>query len=319
MEEVVAGIDIGGTTVHIGLVTQAGEVFSHICLHTKEYAQPEDLAKAVSEKIKAALYDLDGKYTLKGIGIGAPNGNFYKGTIEYAPNIKWYGIIPFAKMLEDEMSVPCKLTNDANAAALGEMIFGAAKGMKDFIFITLGTGLGSGIVSNGNLIYGHDGFAGEMGHLVVVPNGRLCGCGRTGCLETYCSAPGLVKTYQEILIRQNPALKHISNTDDSLSEITAKTVFEKAKAGEAGAMEAFAFTAETLGLALANAVAYTSPQAIFLFGGLAAAGELLFNDVQRHMEENLLNIYKGNVRILPSGLPENDAALLGAASLIWYK
>lgn len=317
MEEVVAGIDIGGTTVHIGLVTHDGKVFSHACLYTKDYDQPENLALAVSEKIKAALYDAGNKYQLKGVGIGAPNGNFYKGTIEFAPNIKWYGIIPFADMVEKEIGVPCKLTNDANAAALGEMIFGAAKGMKEFIFITLGTGLGSGIVVNGQLIYGHDGFAGEMGHLIIVPNGRLCGCGRTGCLETYCSAPGLVKTYQEILIRHNPALKHSSNTDGTLDEINAKTIFEKAKAGEPEALEAFAFTAETLGLALSNAVAFTSPQAIFLFGGLAAAGELLFDDVQRHMEENLLNIYKGKVRILASGLPENDAALLGAASLIW--
>jgi glucokinase len=313
MQEVVAGIDIGGTTVHIGLVTSDGKVFSHACLNTKDYFQPENLAEAVSEKIKAALYDLGPHYVLKGVGVGAPNGNFYKGTIEYAPNLKWFGIIPLAKMIEEQMGVPCLLTNDANAAALGEMIFGAAKGLKDFIFITLGTGLGSGIVTNGQLVYGHDGFAGEMGHVTVVPKGRLCGCGRTGCLETYCSAPGLVKTYQEIHFRHNPTLKHMPGDTD----IDAKAVFEMAQSGEKEALEAFSFTSEILGQALANAVAYTSPQAIFLFGGLAAAGNLLFNDVQNHMEENLLNIYKGKVRILPSGLPENDAALLGAASLIW--
>lgn len=316
-EEIVAGIDIGGTTVHIGLVTQDGNVFSHSCLQTKDYDKPEQLAAAAADKIKAALYDFDGKYTLKGVGVGAPNGNFYKGTIEYAPNIKWYGVIPFSGMIEKEIGVPCVLTNDANAAALGEMIFGAAQGLEEFIFITLGTGLGSGIVTHGQLIYGHDGFAGEMGHLIVVPNGRLCGCGRTGCLETYCSASGLVKTYKEILIRHNPALNHASADPATMQEITAKTIFEKAKAGEPEALEAFAFTAEMLGLALANAVAYTSPKTIFLFGGLAAAGDLLFPDVRRHMEENLLNVYKGKVQILPSGLPENDAALLGAASLIW--
>lgn len=315
MEEIVAGIDIGGTTVHIGFVKRNGEVFSHQCLHTKDYVNPEDLIGAIADKIKSVLYDFQGKYRLKGIGVGAPNGNYYKGTIEYAPNIKWYGVIPFADLLEQRMGLPCKLTNDANAAALGEMIFGDAKGMRDFIFITLGTGLGSGIVCNGNLVYGHDGFAGEMGHLLVVPNGRLCGCGRTGCLETYCSAPGLVKTYQEIVIRKKPALLHDKSI--GLEDTNAKQIFEKAQAGNAEAVEAFLFTADLLGVALANAVAYTSPEAIFLFGGLATAGDMLFKPVKEVMEKNLLNIYKNKVRLLASGLPENDAALLGAASLIW--
>lgn len=311
--ELVAGIDIGGTTVHIGLVTYDGEVFAHSCLNTCDYERPLDLALACAEKIKASLYDGGGAYTLKGVGIGAPNGNFYRGTIEYAPNLQWFGVIPFAELLRQAIGVPCLLTNDANAAALGEMMFGSAKGMTEFLFVTLGTGLGSGFVTHGQIIYGHDGFAGELGHVTVVPNGRLCGCGRTGCLETYCSAPGLVKSYHEIRLRHNPSLKQEKHPED----ITSKTVCEKALAGEADALEAFAFTGEILGLALANAVAYTSPQAIFLFGGLANAGELLFPHVRRHMEENLLNIYKNKVRLLPSGLPENDAALLGAASLIW--
>jgi len=313
MREVVAGIDIGGTTVQIGLITADGKVFSHVCLQTRDYFKPENLAEAVSEKIKSALAEVGPDYRLKGVGIGAPNGNFYRGTIEYAPNLKWFGVIPLAEMIEKEIGLPCLLTNDANAAALGEMMFGAAKGLKEFIFITLGTGLGSGIVTNGQLVYGHDGFAGELGHVTVVSKGRLCGCGRTGCLETYCSAPGLVKTYQEIHFRHNPTLKHIPGDTD----MTAKIVFEKALEGEKEALEAFSFTSEILGQALANAVAFTSPQAIFLFGGLASAGDLLFKDVRRHMEENLLNIYKGKVQILPSGLPENDAALLGAASLVW--
>ena len=313
MQEIVAGIDVGGTTVHIGLVTRGGGVFAHACLYTKEYEKPEDLALACAEKVKVALYDTGGEYVLKGVGIGAPNGNFYKGTIEYAPNLQWYGVIPFAQLVQQEMGVPCLLTNDANAAALGEMMFGAAKELKEFIFVTLGTGLGSGFVTNGQLVYGHDGFAGELGHVIVVPNGRLCGCGRTGCLETYCSAPGLVKTYREIHLRHNPVLR----LEKEWEGITSKTIADRARDGEPEALEAFAFTAEILGMALANAVAYTSPRAIFLFGGLAAAGDLLFPAVRRHMEENLLNIYKGKVDILPSGLPENDAALLGAASLIW--
>lgn len=317
MEEVVAGIDIGGTTVHIGMVTRDGHVFSHTCLYTKDYRLPENLADAIAEKVKAFLYDSEGKYVLKGIGVGAPNGNFYKGTIEYAPNIKWFGVIPFAEMLAERVGVQCVLTNDANAAALGEMIFGAAKGIRDFIFITLGTGLGSGIVTNGNLVYGHDGFAGELGHVIVTPNGRLCGCGRTGCLEAYCSAPGLIKTYQEILIRQHPAIFHQEESKKKLAEITAKQVHEKALQGESTALEAFSDMAEMLGMALANAVAFSSPKAIFLFGGLAASGNILFDNVKQHMEKNLLNIYKGKIDILPSGLPENDAALLGAASLIW--
>lgn len=314
-QPLVAGIDIGGTTVHIGLVTHDGEVFAHACLHTRDYERPEELAAACADKIKASLYDAGTSYELKGVGIGAPNGNFYRGTIEYAPNLQWFGVIPFAEMMHRAIGVPCLLTNDANAAALGEMMFGGAKGMTEFLFVTLGTGLGSGFVTHGEIIYGHDGFAGELGHVTVVPNGRLCGCGRTGCLETYCSAPGLVKSYREIRLRHNPSLKQDMPDDDT----TAITVCEKARAGEPEALEAFAFTGEILGQALANAVAYTSPQAIFLFGGLANAGELLFAHVRRHMEDHLLNIYKNKVRILPSGLPENDAALLGAASLIWNR
>lgn len=313
MQEIVAGMDIGGTTVHIGLVTEDGKVFSHACLHTREYDEPQDLADAAVEKIKAILYDMGPGYRLKGIGIGAPNGNFYRGTIEFAPNLKWFGVIPFVEMVRAKIDVPCVLSNDANAAALGEMQFGAAKNMSEFIFVTLGTGLGSGFVSNGRLIYGHDGFAGELGHVTVVPNGRLCGCGRTGCLETYCSASGLVKTYREVQLRHNPSLKQEKEPE----EMTARRICEKAEAGEPEALESFALTAEMLGMALANAVAYTSPQAIFLFGGLASSGDFLFPDVRRHMENNLLNIYKGKVQVLPSGLPENDAALLGAASLIW--
>jgi glucokinase len=211
------------------------------------------------------------------------------------------------------MNVPAVLTNDANAAALGEMYFGGAKGMKDFIFITLGTGLGSGIVVNGQMVYGHDGFAGELGHTILIQHGRQCGCGRKGCLEQYCSATGIVKTYLEILKSANPN----AINDAEKSKIDAKYIFEKAMSGDEGAFYAFNYTGELLGFALANSVAYTSPEAIFLFGGLAQAGELLFNPVILNFEKNLLHNYKGKVKILPSSLPENDAAILGASSLIW--
>lgn len=311
--ELVAGIDIGGTTINMGLVNAEGQILQRVQLSTLAYPEPAQLVSALSQKVKALFYDLGAEYTLKGIGVGAPNGNFYKGTIEFAPNLKWFGVVPLADMIAKQMNCSCLLTNDANAAALGEMLFGAAKGLNDFIFITLGTGLGSGIVTNGKLVYGHDGFAGEMGHVIVVPEGRLCNCGRLGCLETYCSAPGLVKTYKEICLKQNPALQWNDR------DINSRHIFELATQKNPEALEAFAYTAKMLGHALANAVAFTSPSAIFLFGGLSAAGDLLIEDVRKHMEDNLLNIYKGKIQVYPSGLPENDAAVLGAASLIWHQ
>ncbi|MCH8031144.1 MAG: ROK family protein [Bacteroidetes bacterium] len=297
---VAIGIDIGGTNINVGLVDRIGAVLDQFTLKTAEYPTPRPLADDLSAQIE----ELAENYALLGIGIGAPNGNFYRGSIEHPPNLAWEGVTPFASWMAEATGVPCFLTNDANAAALGEMLFGAAKGMSDFLFITLGTGLGSGIVVGGKLVYGHDGTAGEIGHVIVKPGGRPCGCGRRGCLEQYASATGVVITYREL----NP---------DASPNTTSRGISERAASGEQAALDAFEQTAKVLGLALANSVAYTQPEAIFLFGGLAAAGDLLFEPVRRHFEANLLNIYQGKTAILPSGLSESDAAILGAASLIW--
>lgn len=309
-QQLVAGIDIGGTNTTFGLVDISGNILVKETVATEHFPIPEDLVAVVCEHIKKALVPYKSNYELKGVGIGAPNGNFYKGTIEFAPNLKWKGIIPLAQLFAERLHCNVTLTNDANVAAIGEMTFGGAKGMKDFIFITLGTGLGSGIVANGELIYGHDSFAGELGHVIMYPNGRLCGCGRKGCLETYCSATGIKRTYSDILIGKHEA------TDKSI-EMDAKYIHHKALSGDTDAIEAFNYTGSILGLALANSVAYTSPEAIFLFGGLAHAGDFIFKPTIESFENNLLAIYKNKIKILPSQLPENDAALLGAASLIW--
>jgi glucokinase len=311
MEKIVAGIDIGGTNTVFGLVDKSGKILLKETVSTEKFPIPEDLVAVVSEKINKAVGQFKGAYELAGAGIGAPNGNFFKGTIEFAPNLKWKGVIHLAKMFSDKLGVKVQLTNDANAAAIGEMIFGGAKGMKDFIFITLGTGLGSGIVVNGEMVYGHDGFAGEIGHVIMFPDGRQCGCGRKGCLETYCSATGIKRTYSDLLMS-----RHIKSDLHNLVA-DAKYIHEKALANDKDAIEAFNYTGEILGLALANSVAYTSPEAIFLFGGLALAGDFIFKPTKLSFENNLLDIYKNKIQILPSQLKENDAALLGSASLIW--
>lgn len=307
MEEIVAGIDIGGTNTTIGLVSSAGRVLTKNGIKTKQFPKIEDFVKTTSDLITDQLESLSKEnpgVIFKGIGIGAPNANPYTGTIENAPNLNWKGVVPMEELFTKSLNVPCKITNDAKAAALGEMQFGAAKGMRDFIVITLGTGLGSGIVANGSLIYGFDGFAGELGHVIVVRDGRLCGCGRKGCLETYVSATGLVRTYHEL----NP---------NELTDISAREIAERAQTGENHAVEAFRLTGEMLGFALANSVAYTSPEAVFLFGGLIRAGELLFKPTRESFDRNLLNNYKGHIHIYPSALHESDAAVLGAASIVW--
>jgi glucokinase len=308
---VVAGMDIGGTNTRFGLVDEKGKIIVRDSVSTTDFPEAQDLVKLISKKIKEEVKTTGS--SLKGIGIGAPNGNYFKGTIEFAPNLKWKGIIPLADYFKEELNVPAVLANDANAAALGEQYFGAAKGIKDYIFITLGTGLGSGIVVNGQLVYGHDGLAGELGHVIVIQHGRQCGCGRKGCLEQYCSATGIVKTYFEILKNGNP--EGFSTLDQSL--VDSRYIYEKALAGDEAAFYAFNYTGELLGFALANAVAFSSPEAIFLFGGLAQAGELIFNPTLLSFEKNVMAIWKNKIKILPSGLPESDAAILGAASLIW--
>jgi glucokinase len=312
----VAGVDIGGTNTVFGLVDEQGSILCRGSVSTIENQKPEELVRAVSENIKRLIAEqsLDAS-KLQGVGIGAPNGNFFKGTVEFAPNLNWFGVVPLAQLFQQALGVPAVLTNDANAAAMGEMIFGGARDMKDFLFITLGTGLGSGIVVNGEMVYGHDGFAGEIGHVIVDVEGRQCGCGRKGCLETYCSATGILKTYLRLKV------SGLKSEDDfaamhSAGKIDGKYIFDKAKEGESEALEAFRKTGKILGLALANCVVFTSPEAIFLFGGLALAGDLIFDPVRESFERNLLNIYKGKIKILPSQLKESEAAILGAASLV---
>lgn len=303
MQQLVAGIDIGGTNTAFGLIGENGKILAFDSVKTTDYSDPFDLTQVVSSKIRSMV---PAGCSLEGVGIGAPNGNYYTGNIEFAPNLKWKGIVPLANYFSEALNCKALLTNDANAAAMGEMIFGDAKGMKDFLFITLGTGLGSGIVVDGKIVYGHDGFAGEVGHVIILPGGRPCGCGRRGCVEVYCSATGIKNTYLE--------KKKISDPEN---KINAHFIYEKAKQGEKEAIESFEYTGEILGIALANSVLYTSPEAIFLFGGLAQAGDLIFGPTKKSLEQNLLNIYKGKIKLLPSRLKENDAALLGAASLIW--
>lgn len=296
MKKVAAGVDIGGTNTVFGWVDIEGNILFQGSVPTTDYTSAKELVAAVCKHLKEAL---EGEAI--GIGVGAPSANYYTGCIEYAPNLKWGDIIPLQQYFEEEFGIMSIVTNDANAAAIGEQVYGVAKGMKDFMMVTLGTGLGSGFVANGELIYGHDGFAGELGHAIIEPNGRSCGCGRKGCLETYASATGMQKTALEL----------------SGEEHTSKEVAEAAKKGEEWALEAFDFTAQKLGLALANSVAITRPEAIVLFGGLAQAGELLFAPTKKYMEENLLHNYQNKIPLLPSDLPASDAAVLGASALVW--
>ncbi len=314
MQEISVGIDIGGTNSAYGLVNKNGKIVFQDSMPTRGYAKVEDFVKALSLKINDAIKKA-GDVKIIGIGIGAPNGNYYTGTIEYAPNLEWKGIIPLAKMFQESMGVPAVLTNDANAAAIGEMIYGGAKGMRDFIVITLGTGLGSGIVANGDVIYGFDGFAGEVGHtLVCTEGGRECGCGRNGCLEAYASATGIRRTVFELLGTTNhPSVFR----DVTFNNLTAAMISEAALKGDKIAQVAFESTGRILGIKLADSVAYTTPKAIFLFGGLAKAGNLIFEPTIRHFEANLLNIYKNKIKILPSELNESNGAILGSAALVW--
>ncbi len=309
--KVIAGIDIGGTNTEIGLVDKSGVIVFSARLSTRAYAEPLAFVKDASAKIREGIEKI--KATLAGIGIGAPSANYYSGCIEFAPNMPWEGKIPLAELFEKEMNVDCKLTNDANAAALGEMLFGDAKTLRDFIVVTLGTGLGSGFVVNGEVVYGHDGFAGELGHVIVERNGRLCGCTRKGCLETYVSATGIVLTAKEWL-NANDAKSELRSV--SMEELTGKLITDAAERGDKLALKLMDATAEKLGFALANTVAITSPTHIFLYGGLAKAGDLLLIPVRKYLNEFILRNYKGKVEVKLSGLPEN-AAVLGAAALGW--
>ena len=313
MKEVVAGVDIGGTNTVFGLVDRDGNILAENRICTSSYPEIDDFVSILSNSIirlKSDIRDIK----LIGIGVGAPNANYHKGTIELAPNLAWKGIVPFSALLKEKINLPVAITNDANAAAMGEMIFGAAKKVKDFIILTLGTGLGSGIVINGELVYGHTGFAGELGHTIVVPGGRDCGCGRQGCLETYASATGLVRTVLYMLseMKEECPLREIAP-----DKLTSKQIAEEAEKGDPIALEAFDYTAEMLAFGIINAVVFSSPEAVYLFGGLANAGSLIFDPVRKYVDLNIQPVFKGTVKILPSGIPENNAAVLGAAALAW--
>lgn len=313
--EYAIGIDIGGTTTKYGIVNHRGEIFSRGDLSSRQ-ANVEDFIDELHEAMQPAIKEMGGIELMKGIGVGAPNGNYYKGTIEYAPNLRWQGVIPLASLISDRFNLPCSLTNDANAAAVGEMMYGAARGMRDFIMITLGTGVGSGIVANGQLILGHDGFAGELGHTTIRPGGRLHkGTDMYGSLEAYASATGIAVTAQEIL-EQQPTTESLMR-QHAPDTIDAKIVYECASKGDALANEVYRFTGQILGEALANFIMFSSPEAIVLFGGVIKAGDLIMQPTREHMEKNLLPIFQNKVKLIFSELKEADAAILGASALVW--
>ena len=315
MEALAIGIDIGGTGTKFGIVDRVGNVLFSSEISTRKHSDVNDFIDELYTELSKLIDNVGGIGRIKGIGVGAPNGNYYTGTIEYAPNLPWKGIIPLARMMEDKFKIPVVLTNDANAAAIGEMMYGAAQGMKDFIMITLGTGVGSGIVANGKLVYGHDGFAGELGHTTIIPNGRLHeGTGKRGSLESYASATGVRLTTLEILEKSTEPSSLRSVPPD---QIDSKKVYEAAIAGDAVAKEIFESTGTILGAALANFVMFSSPEAIILFGGLTKAGDLILKPTRESMEANLIQIFQNKVKILVSHLKESDAAILGASALAW--
>ncbi len=315
MKKAAIGIDIGGTNTVLGIVDMDGNIIGRNAMPTITGRDYHQYMNALSDLIVGTIAKADSGIDIMGIGVGAPNGNYYNGTIEFAPNLKFEGVVPVVEFLRSKFDYKViVLTNDANAAAIGEMIYGGAKGMKDFIMITLGTGVGSGIVVNGEMVYGHDGFAGEIGHTIFDPNGRDCGCGRKGCLETYASATGIKRTVFELLASMiEPSVLRSISFDD----LSAKMIDEAARKGDKIALEAFDYTGEVLGLKLADAIAHTSPEAIFLFGGLAQAGDLIFEPTKYYMEEQMLSIYRNKIKLLPSKLPPGDAAILGSSALVW--
>ena len=311
----VVGMDMGGTNTVFGVVDARGNVISKSAIktgtHTDVNLYIQDLYNELIKLIDAA----GGAEKFKGIGVGAPNGNYYTGNIEFAPNLPWKGVVPFAKLMSEKFGIPAALTNDANAAAFGEMTYGAAHGMKNFIMITLGTGVGSGIIIDGKVVYGHDGFAGELGHVTAVRNnGRLCGCGKSGCLETYASATGVARSAREIL---ETSTKESLLRNIPAESITSKDVFDAAMDGDEVAKEIFNFTGKILGECLADFVAFSAPEAIVLFGGLTKAGDLILNPIRENMEKNLLPLWRGKIKLMFSDLKEADAAVLGASALAW--
>lgn len=312
----VVGIDIGGTNTVFGVVDARGTILYSSSIKTGKHADVNDYVDELANGLKSVIDQVGGYNKIKGIGVGAPNGNYFTGCIEFAPNLPWKGTIPLAQLISEKLNdIPVTLTNDANAAAIGEMTYGAARGMKDFIMITLGTGVGSGIVIGGNLVYGHDGFAGELGHVIVRRhNGRMCGCGREGCLEAYTSATGVARTAREYLeIRTDESVLRDLNPDD----ITSKDVYDAAMKNDKLAIEIFKTTGTMLGEAFADFIAFSSPEAIILFGGLARAGDLIMKPIKDSLDKNVLKVFAGKTKLLFSQLKESDAAVLGASALGW--
>ncbi len=320
MKKVAIGVDIGGTNTAIGVVDQDGHVMVKDNIATPGHGDVDryisDLASAINELIKSVKL-LNPEVEILGIGIGAPNGNYYSGTIEYAPNLSFKGVVHLIKLLRNHFPElqALALTNDANAAAIGEMIYGGAKGMKNFVMFTLGTGVGSGIVVNGELVYGNDGFAGECGHTTLVPGGRVCGCGSLGHLEAYCSAPGMKRTAFELMVKYNANDSMLANK--SFKELDSKMIYDAAVQGDKVALEVFEKTGEWLGMGLADTVHHLSPEAVFLFGGPTAAGDYIFKPTKENMEKHLLPIFRNKIKILPSQLKPGDAAIVGASALVW--
>lgn len=319
MKKAAVGIDIGGTNTKFGFVDREGKIYCESSIPTiintpSGQESFEQYIDRLCGEIKSAARTCGHDLELIGAGIGAPDGNFFSGSIEFAVNLPWKGVLRASALIGDKLGLPATLTNDANAAALGEMLFGTAKGMKDFIVITLGTGVGSGIVIGGNMVYGHDGFAGELGHVIIKEEGRDCGCGRKGCLETYCSANGIRRTVFELLEEKTaPSVLR----DISFNDLTSAKIYEAAIEGDHIAREAFRKTGKMLGRALADFVTFSSPEAIILFGGLAKAGELIRKPTEEAMENNMLHCFKNKVKVLLSSLDEGNVAILGSAALAW--
>jgi glucokinase len=315
-KQIAVGIDIGGTNTVFGFVDREGKILAEGKIKTFDFEEIEVFVAALYEKIDVTLKKLSNGFELLGYGIGAPMGNINKGTIEYPADLPWKGVIPIADILKRHTSLPVIVTNDANAAAVGEMVYGGARGMKNFVVITLGTGLGSGFVIDGKLVYGQDGFAGEIGHTAIRPgaSNRQCGCGRKGCLETYVSATGIKRTLLKIMA---DSIEPSELRELSFNELDSEKIHQAALKGDSIAIEAFNHTGQMLGFKLADVVATTNPEAVFLFGGLALAKELIFEPTKEYMEEHLLSIYQGKVKLLPSSLSTQNAAVLGASSLVW--
>lgn len=316
MKPYVVGIDIGGTNTVFGIVDARGQVVASDSIKTMKHADFDDYVDELHDNLLRLLKANEMEDKIQGIGIGAPNGNYYTGEIVNPPNLPWGPRIPLAEKVSKAFNgIPVAVTNDANAAALGEMTYGAARGMKDFIMITLGTGVGSGIVINGQVVYGHDGLAGELGHVIIKRNnGRLCGCGRTGCLETYCSATGVARSAREFLeIRTEPSLLR----NIPVEEITSKDVYDAAVQGDQIAKDIFTYTGTLLGEAMADMMVFSSPEAFILFGGLAKSGDMLMRPLKEAMDKNMLSMFKGKPKVILSELKEADAAVLGASALGW--